>query len=265
MDVYIITGTTKGLGAALAAACIGQGAAVIGISRSDDGSLGELADSFSSNRNGKGKGGSFAFVQTDLVRTELLPQRLEEALTRFPISAATRLTLIHNAGVLGPIGPLEHAGEQELSAHLAVNLTAPLVLSSAFIRLTEPYRDSAVRAIVSISSGAGRKPYAGWSAYCTAKAGLDMLTRSIAAEQGEKPGAVRCLSIAPGVIDTGMQEQIRAADEEDFPAKGRFVDLKNGGLLQTPEETADRLIRFIRTGDWRQGDVLDLRDISADN
>ncbi|SDC53967.1 benzil reductase ((S)-benzoin forming) [Paenibacillus sp. UNCCL117] len=263
MDVYIITGTTRGLGAALAAGCIRQGAAVIGISRSDDGSLGELAAASSSHAGGNG--GSFVFVQTDLQRTELLPQRLEEALGRLPITAATRMTLIHNAGILGPIGPLEQAGEQELSAHLAVNLTAPLVLSSAFIRLTEPYRDSAERAIVSISSGAGRKPYAGWAVYCTAKAGLDMMSRSIAAEQGEKPGAVRCLSIAPGVIDTGMQEQIRAADEEDFPSKSRFVDLKAGGLLQTPEETADRLIRFIRSGDWRQGDVLDLRDIPAED
>ncbi|WP_159887925.1 SDR family NAD(P)-dependent oxidoreductase [Paenibacillus puerhi] len=256
MDVYIITGTTRGLGAALAAGYIREGAAVIGMARQDDGSLGALAASY---------GGSFEFVHADLERSELHPGIMADAMQRVPFNEARRLTLIHNAGILEPIGPLELADEQGLALHMAVNLTAPLVLSSAFIRLTESYRASVDRAIVSISSGAGRKPYAGWSAYCAAKAGLDMLTRCIAAEQGEGPGAVRCLSIAPGVIDTRMQEQIRATEDGVFPDKGRFIELKESGKLQSPEDTARKLIGFIRSDGWRQGAVLDLRDIQAES
>ncbi|MEK8128414.1 SDR family NAD(P)-dependent oxidoreductase [Paenibacillus filicis] len=255
MNVYIITGTTRGLGAALAAGWLREGALVVGLARTYDGTLGRLAEQ---------NGARFEWIACDLAETGRLTEKLEEALERIPLEQADRLTLVHNAGVLEPMGPLEVASASDLALHTSVNLTAPLVLTSAFIRLTEPYRHTVERTIVAVSSGAARKPYAGWSAYCATKAGLDMLARCIAVEQGDAPGAVRFLSIAPGVIDTRMQEQIRATADEAFPAKARFVKLQASGQLLSPDEAAGKLIRFIGSRSWKQGDVLDLRDLPLD-
>ena len=75
-----------------------------------------------------------------------------------------------------------------------------------------------MKRVVSISSGAGKKPYPGWGAYCTAKAGLDMLTRCVGVEQMNQPHPVEIYSIAPGVVDTDMQREIRAASRSGLPA-----------------------------------------------
>ena len=67
------------------------------------------------------------------------------------------------------------------------------------------------RRVVNISSGAASSPYAGWSVYCASKAGLDHFTRCVGLEQRGQAFPVTCIALAPGVIDTGMQEVIRAS------------------------------------------------------
>ena len=63
--------------------------------------------------------------------------------------------------------------------------------------------------IVNVSSGAAYRPLEGWSAYCAAKAGLAMLTRSIELETAGK--GIRIFGFSPGTIDTDMQVKIRAS------------------------------------------------------
>lgn len=254
MDVYIITGSSRGLGEALAERLLLENNRVVGVSRTSNERLAELAGSVP---------GRFDFVPFDLGRADGHYECMEGIIdsVRMETNAGGQLTLIHNAGVLGPIAQLSLADEAELARNVQVNLTAPLLMTSAFLRLTEELRERTVRTIVNISSGAAKKPYIGWSAYCAAKAGMDMLTRCVAAEQGEGAHAARIVSIAPGVVDTAMQEQIRGTDEARFPSKPRFVELKRTGKLFSPQEAADKLIRVVRNGDWKQGDILDLRDL----
>src|SRR5690606_5817181 len=116
-------------------------------------------------------------------------------------------------------------------------------LTSAFIRLSSTLQ--ADKAVLNISSGAGRNPYEGWSSYCTSKAGLDMFTRCVAAEQQSENYPVRVLSIAPGVIDTKMQQVIRDTKPEDFVHLNRFVELKQSGKLVSPGDAADKLLNAI--------------------
>ncbi|GAI79412.1 unnamed protein product, partial [marine sediment metagenome] len=130
-------------------------------------------------------------------------------------------------------------------------------IASPSIRLTQAW--PIMKRVAIISSGAGKKPYPGWGAYCTAKAGLDMLTRCVGVEQMNQPHPVEIYSIAPGVVDTDMQREIRAAEEVDFPQVSRFVQLKEQGELQSPEATAQQLIHLLQTNAFEQGEIADLR------
>ncbi|MFK4998124.1 SDR family NAD(P)-dependent oxidoreductase [Bacillus sp. N9] len=114
--------------------------------------------------------------------------------------------------------------------------------------------------MINISSGAGRTPYTGWSSYCAGKAGLDHYTRVVAEEQRNNPFGVKIISIAPGIIDTEMQEKIRGTNKEAFEHVDRFIDYKNQGLLSTAEETANKLIQLIEREDFHTMEpILDLR------
>ncbi len=142
---------------------------------------------------------------------------------------------------------------------IAVNLTAPMILSNAFISVLKNFQG--VKRIVNISSGAGRNAYEGWGTYCTTKAGLDHFSRVVALEQENAAYPVDIVSIAPGIIDTGMQETIRGSKEEAFPLLDRFIDYKEKGLLSSAEQTAGKLIAFMENEDFKTvGPIADLRD-----
>jgi benzil reductase ((S)-benzoin forming) len=168
----------------------------------------------------------------------------------------TRVTLIHAAGTLEPIG---FAGEVEPDAYrrsVLLNSAAGQVLGAAFLAAVR--RRAAVRReLVLLSSGAARTSYPGWSAYGAGKAALDHWARTVAAEQ-EHRGGVRVLSVAPGVVATPMQEHIRATDAADFPPVERFRRLHADGELEDPDEVADRLWRLLEAPPTDP--VVDLRD-----
>ncbi|MEW9702066.1 (S)-benzoin forming benzil reductase [Paenibacillus sp. SI8] len=248
MDTYIITGGSKGLGAAIISRLLTQGAAIHCIARSENERLRQEALRME---------GSLTFHAYDLAQTDGLDSLLARILGTLNPDAADSVTLINNAGMLEPMTSIGRANNEDLQRSLQVNLVAPTVLTNSFIRQTQSL--PVVKRVVNISSGAGRKPYPGWGAYCTAKAGLDMLTHCVGVEQAGLEHPVEIYSVAPGVIDTGMQQEIRAAAEADFPQVSRFIQLKEQGELQTPEATAEQLIHLLRTNAFVQGEIADLR------
>ncbi|MBP1155677.1 MULTISPECIES: (S)-benzoin forming benzil reductase [unclassified Paenibacillus] len=249
MQLYIITGTSRGLGEALAKRVLTSGHSLVSISRSPNETLSVLAE----------EGAELRFYPSDLRETKHLMTLLERIITEMDAERFTAVTLVNNAGILDPIKPLDQAEEAELTEHLHVNLLAPMLLTSAFIRATSFWPDTISKTVANISSGAGKKPYSGWSAYCTAKAGIDMMTRCAGQEQGDGPGAVKLVSIAPGVVDTRMQEKIRETDPKLFPQLQRFIDLKASGHLYSADESAERILAVLESGDLGQGDVIDVR------
>jgi benzil reductase ((S)-benzoin forming) len=122
---------------------------------------------------------------------------------------------------------------------------------------------AAVRRIVNISSGAGRRPISGWSAYCAAKAGLDMASRVVALEARGRGQAVEVTSLAPGVIDTGMQGAVREASAEDFADVERFRRMKAEGALRSPAEVAADILRLEAAGRLGADAVQDLRQLDS--
>lgn len=249
MDVYFITGASKGIGFALSKQLINEDHILVCVARTKNEQLIQLAIQANCQIN---------FITYDLMETSGIARLMHEMVTHVPKDAKT-VTLINNAGVIEPIGPTEKNDHQKIADNIALNLTAPMLLSSAFIKQLSTLHIP--KKIVNISSGAGRKIYSGWSTYCATKAGLDHYTRVVAKEQQEVPFGVKLISIAPGIIDTGMQATIRESEKADFALLDQFIAYKQRGLLSTPEETAQKLIELIHCATFHELDeILDIRD-----
>lgn len=156
---------------------------------------------------------------------------------------------VNNAGVLGPIGPLREVDPALLARNLEVNVLGVVHGTRAFLAHRAP---EAV--LLNVSSGAARRPYAGWAAYCASKAAVDLMTGCVALE--EAGSGLRAYAVAPGVVDTGMQEEIRACPPERFPEVGRFHERKRAGHFNSPAFVAERLLRIAFDPAARPDDVL---------
>ena len=237
METFIITGASKGIGSALSKQLTASGHQVIGIARTQpEDWAGAL------------------FITHDLTDIAGISRVMAQAAQEISADADT-VTLVNNAGTVEPIGFAAANDGQDIEKSITLNLTAPMALSSAFLRETGSVDK---RRIVNISSGAGRKQVKGWSAYCAGKAGLDHYTSCLDAEYEN----LKAVSVAPGIIDTGMQEKIRESGEEDFPQIEHFRNYKSSGKLSSPEDTAAGLIQLMQRPDFQELPVLlDLREL----
>lgn len=240
MNVYIITGASKGIGFELAKQLNNAGEYVVGVARTDN------------------KLDGVKFYQADLSELENLESLIHDIVASVPQEVES-ITLINNAGMVDPIGLIGAVHAAEMAKAMAVNLTAPMIFSNAFISKLKNFNGK--KRIVNISSGAGRNPYEGWGTYCTTKAGLDHFSRVIALEQKKAENPVEIISIAPGIIDTGMQETIRISSEDAFPLLDRFIDYKEQGKLVSAKDTAKKLISIIENESFNEiGPIADIRN-----
>ncbi len=247
--LYIITGTSRGLGAALADLLIDPSHRLVCMARAPLPALQERA--LAANC-------AFSAVAVDLCDVAAAETSLESALAEIMPGDYSEITLINNAGTVLPIKPAEKIRAEEIMASVAVNLAAPMALTSTFLRLTADW-PACQRKVVNITSGAAQKPYQGWSVYCATKAALDQFSRCVALEQAELANGARIAALAPGMIDTGMQAEIRAVAAEDFKEQSRFLALQQAGALATPEAAGRRLIAHLQADDFGAQTVVDLR------
>ncbi|OYU71946.1 MAG: short-chain dehydrogenase, partial [Burkholderiales bacterium PBB5] len=98
------------------------------------------------------------------------------------------------------------------------------------------------------------------AAYCAAKAGMDHFSRAVALEQAALPHGARIVSMAPGVIDTDMQAELRGADAAHFPERARFAALQANGQLMSPAACASALLARLARADFGDEAVADIRD-----
>lgn len=251
MRLYVITGASRGLGAALAAALISPDNRLICMARSKS-ALGAL------RQRAKAQDCEVMALVADLNDPARSVAALKRALAGVDQTTCTSACLINNAGVVEPIGPAEKLLPSEISAGVMVNLAAPMALTAAFLRLTAEW--SASRKVLNISSGAAHKAYAGWSMYCATKAALDHFTRCVALEQGSRSNGAKVVALAPGMIDTAMQAAVRSAKPGEFAELPRFIALKEEGQLPTPQDAAQRLLRYLERADFGAKPVDDVRN-----
>ncbi|CAG2127883.1 SDR family oxidoreductase [Cupriavidus plantarum] len=245
--LYIVTGASRGLGAAITRALLVPGNRVVCVARSRNPEMEAVATA---------SGVPVAWHLQDLAQPGPAAGWLGSVLDAVDEPPAS-VTLILNAGVVEPIGPITQLNENTLIPHLLTNLAAPMTMTGAFLEHTA--RFDCPRKILAISSGAARNPVPGWSAYCAGKAALDMFIRSVNAEYRDLPAprAVRAVSLAPGVVDTDMQATIRDAEFADVQ---RFRDLKANDKLSSPEETAQRIAAYLTRPDFGTTELDDIRN-----
>lgn len=239
----IVTGASRGLGRAVAELLLARGEYVIAISR-------RAPEGLSSP--------GLQHWPADLADAGAASQRLHDWLAAQGPRAFAAINLINNAGVVSKLAPLGDVAGDDLANAVRVGLEAPMRLTAAFLHATRGW--PLPRKVVLVSSGLGRRAMAGSASYCAAKAGLDHLARAVALEEAARPDGARIVSLAPGVIDTDMQQQLRSADPQAFPERERFIGLQTGGQLDSPAAAAARLVRHLDRADFGTNPVADVRD-----
>jgi NAD(P)-dependent dehydrogenase (short-subunit alcohol dehydrogenase family) len=193
--VAIVTGASRGIGAAAAFVLAKAGAAVMIVAR-DGKRVSQLAEEIVATG---GRAAALACDVADYESVRKMVAETEQQLGSIDI-------LVNNAGVIEPISALVQSDPAAWGRSIEVNLVGAYHTAHATLpRMLEAGRGT----VINISSGAAHRALEGWSAYCSAKAGLAMLTSAIALECAD--AGVRVFGLAPGVIDTDMQAAIRAS------------------------------------------------------
>ena len=248
-QLTIITGASRGLGLALARELLARsGQLVLCIARKPEAALAAT-----------GAGSELQQWALDLSDPLAAAARLETWLREQPAERfADGAALINNAAVVSAPGPIEQLDSADVSAALRISLEAPMLLSAAFLRATEAWPGP--RKLLNISSGLGRRAMAGSAGYCAAKAGLDNFSRAVALDEAHKPNGAKVVSLAPGVIDTDMQVQLRGGDPAQFPDRELFVQLQTSGSLATPQAAAAKVLAYLERADFGSNPLGDVRD-----
>lgn len=230
-----ISGASSGIGAALAAAVPFPDARVIDISR---------------------RGGTAEHFKADLADPAGWSRVAEHFAAELSTYDGDRVVFIHNAGTITPIGPAAGADPDAYTRAVLLNAAAPQVLGAAFLRAAAHL--TCERHLIMLSSGAATTAYSGWSSYNAGKAAVEHWVRTVAQEQ--PTNGCQVLAVAPGVVDTPMQSEIRSTPETDFPAVSRFHTLKNTGTLTTPTAAATGIWSLL-TRAVPNGSCVDLRTL----
>jgi len=219
LGLALITGGSRGLGAALCDEYRNRDWTVMEFSRSGPG------------------------VYVDMANTCDAADVFSGAFEQLSAFAVDEIVVISNAAVLGPVGAVAHVEPADIASHIDVNVVSAIMLTRAFIAAFQD-RDCP-KTFVNISSGAAVKGHAGWSLYCASKAAMENFVRAVALEQALQPHPIRAINVNPGIMDTAMQAEIRAARVEDFPERERFVGFKLGGRLGQPDVVATRIVDLV--------------------
>lgn len=232
----LITGTGKGLGSSLARHYLEKGHAVSGISRTGNPDLENYPE--------------FRFLAQDLSELDELPESLPDF-----IEQAGELDLVVlNAGVMVTVKDMKECSLEEIREVMDINLWANKILIDLIIS-----RAPMVKQIAAISSGASVNGKRGWNAYAISKAALNMLIQLYSQEQTD----THFCSIAPGLIDSDMQEYIYSMpDDPRFPSIKKLKEARSGGRMPGPDRAAGILVRALEEAlKEKSGTFLDVREM----
>lgn len=236
MKLAVITGGSRGLGAALAAQAKNDGFSIIDLSRS---------------------GTSAETVKIDLSQPETIEKIIPPVFKKQAGRPLEEVIIFNNAGMINPVGIVSDKSLGDIMTNINVNFTSAILIMRAFIDAFQ--KVECPKTIVNISSGAALRGIYGWSLYCGAKAGIENFVRTIAVEQSEQTYPIKTLNIGPGIIDTGMQADIRSVSTDDFPSVNQFIGFKEEGALRQPEEVA-RAIKNILASNQESGSRHNIQD-----
>lgn len=241
--LFLITGASRGIGAALARALLEAGHTVLGISRAEPAWT---------------PSGDYHHLCFDLAQTDGVGRVVSRGRELFEAGRFGFICLVNNASATEPVGPVETCDGAAIESHLRIGLLAPVQLTSLFIR---EFGGELVRKKVAfISSGVAFAPLPDESIYCTAKAGLHMFAQCVGLEQKDRADGFEIVSIGPGMVDTDMQRAVRSKTSEEFAMADFFRQAHADGKLQDPAGVADKIQRILE-GEFPQGQYVSVQDV----
>lgn len=250
MKFAVITGVSKGLGESAAKFLLETGVHVIGISRSQNNRLAQIA----AENNTK-----FIHYSCDLGDLAKIEDTFAQLSSELFARDPEVIYLVNNAAVLGPIDQAMNISGAELAYHIQVNTMAPMVITN--LLLQKATKNEVPLISVTVTSGAAERPVYGWSAYCSTKASMNMYTKTVALEQEQQGTGNKVFAFSPGVMDTGMQEKIRASSPEEFADVGTFRSYKENNLLSSTEAVAGVLVDILTDeSNVENGKIYNVRD-----
>jgi NAD(P)-dependent dehydrogenase (short-subunit alcohol dehydrogenase family) len=200
--VALVTGAARGIGAAAAFELARQGIAPV-LAVRDPAAAADIAAQLAATG-----------MRHHLVRCDVADFNQVQTAVNHTLQAFGRLDIIvNNAATVDPIARLADSDPAVWARAIQVNLTGPYNVARAALQalMTSP-----CPTVINVSTGAAHAPREGWSAYCSSKAGLVMLTRAIDLEMGPGAGgALRVYGFQPGLVDTAMQVRIRDSGIND--------------------------------------------------
>ena len=228
----LVTGTTSGIGAALAKQLLQRGWEVAGVAR----------------RKPTLENPRYHHLAVDLGDVPMAVKSIESKLGPLLGERAwQRVGLVNNAASASLLGPVQRLDAHELVRLYAINVAIPTWLMGFVVR--NSHRGAMIR-IVNLSSGAAVRAFPGLAAYCGGKAALRMAGMAFAAElesplRSTATPDVAILSYEPGVVDTEMQLATRSKSQEEFPWVETFRGFAAQGALVAPEIPAAEIVEFL--------------------
>jgi benzil reductase ((S)-benzoin forming) len=250
MKYAIITGSSKGLGEAIATRMLEENVNVIGVSRSENVALKELARKLSVD---------YSFYRCNLDSPTEIRSVFQEISELVFNERTNKVYLINNAGIIEPIDTVGNLDEAAILTNVQVNLTAPIQISN-FI-LARAKETNIPLTIANVTSGAAERPVHGWSLYCSTKAGVNMFTRTTGLELENQQSQCKVIGYSPGIMDTEMQSTIRSSSEEAFAEIDKFKDFKEKGMLRSPTVVANALVKLVLEGEVENGKIYYVNDL----
>ena len=240
---FLITGTSSGIGEALALNILEKGHTVLGISRSRPNNL--TAENYH----------HFPF---DLTETSKISEIMEKVNKIVNGQQFDYICLVNNASAVEPLGSIENCPPADIDTHVRIGLIAPMLLTSIFI---QRFNDMEFRKkVVFISSGAAFTPLVNESIYCATKAGINLFAQVIGLEQKDKENGFEILAIGPGMVDTPMQLTVRSKTNDEFGLVDFFKQAFLDGKLQEPSKVAEKIFTILENK-YEQGKYISVSDV----
>ncbi|TKC15374.1 (S)-benzoin forming benzil reductase [Robertmurraya kyonggiensis] len=240
MKFAIITGASKGLGAAIATRLLGEDFGIFSVSRMENEDLRKHAEE---------QNLFCAHFPCDLSDPKSIEITFSEIVEK--LGDTDELWVFNNAGVVEPIEKVGKLDTESVVQNLNVNLLAPILITNL---LTQRLAKSKVT-FINVTSGAAERPIHGWSTYCSTKAAVNMFTQAGALEQETSKGKHVMIGFSPGIMDTDMQQTIRSSSKEAFHDIEKFKSYKEEGQLRSAATVANALIDLLLSGSIVNGEI----------
>lgn len=240
---FLITGTSRGIGEALAKTLLEKEYIVLGVSRNQPDTLNST------------KYYHLSLNLSEISRIGQIMIKVNEIVKNYNFDF---VCLVNNASAIEPIGPIEKCAAIEIESHFDIGLIAPILLTSMFI---QRFNEENIRKKVAfISSRAAFTPFAENSIYCSSKAGINMFSQCLGLEQKEKENGFEVISIGPGMVDTSMQLTFRSKTIEEFAKVDYFRQAFEDGKLQAPIKVAEKIYTIL-INKYEQGKYVSVSEV----